>query len=74
MAQFMLIAENSFLGNNFTGEKLAFVIQCTIHEFIINNVGRTLLLGLPRKQNGHPIGYIMLLSDISPLKRGVQRL
>ena len=39
-----------------------------------NNVGRTLLLGLPRKQNGHPIGYIMLLSVISPLKGGVQCL
>ena len=40
----------------------------------INNVDKTLLLGLPRKQNGCPIGYIMLLSIISPLKRGVQRL
>ena len=29
---------------------------------------------LPRKQNGHPIGYIALLSIILPLKRGVQRL
>ena len=27
----------------------------------IVNVGRTLILGLPRKQNGHPIGYITLL-------------
>ena len=40
----------------------------------INNVGRTLLLGLPRKQNLRPIGYITLLSNISPLKCGIQRL
>ena len=39
----------------------------------INNVGRT-LLGLPWKQNGCPMGYITLLSVISPLKRGVQCL
>ena len=40
----------------------------------IPNVGRTLVLGLPRKQNGHPIGYITVVSIVSPLKRGVQRL
>ena len=45
-----------------------------ISGVIINNVGRTLLLGLPPKQDGRPIGYITLLSSISPLKRGVQRL
>ena len=43
-------------------------------NLLINDVGRTLLLGLPRKQNGCPIGYIMFLSVISPLKRRVQRL
>ena len=31
---------------------------------IINNVGRTSLLGLPRNQNGRHIGYITLLSLI----------
>ena len=31
----------------------------------VNNVGRTLLLGLARKQNGRPIGYILLLTLIS---------
>ena len=40
----------------------------------INNVDKMLLLGLPQKQNGCPIGYIMLLWIISPLKRGVRRL
>ena len=45
---------------------------CTFH--LIINVGKTLILGMPRKQNGHPIGYIVLLTLISPLKCGVQRL
>ena len=43
-------------------------------DWSINNVGRTLLLGLPQKQNGRPIGYTTLLSLISPLKRGVQHI
>ena len=42
--------------------------------FIINNVGRTLLLTLPRKQNGRPIGYITLLSIIAPVICRVRRL
>ena len=41
---------------------------------LIINVDKTLILTLPRKQNGHPIGYITLLSIISPLKRGVRHL
>ena len=40
----------------------------------IINIGRILMLALPRKQNGHPNGYIMLLSIISVLKRSVQHL
>ena len=40
----------------------------------IINVGRTLILGLPRNQNRCPIGYITLLSIISLLKLGVQCL
>ena len=40
----------------------------------INNIGRKLLLGLPQKQNGHPIGCITLPSLISPSKCGVQHL
>ena len=40
----------------------------------INIVGRTLLFGLPRKQNDCPIGYITLLSVIPQLKCTVQRL
>ena len=39
---------------------------------IINNVGRTLLLGLPRKQDGRPVGYITLLTLISRPNRGVK--
>ena len=41
---------------------------------LINNVDKTLLLTLPRKQNGRPIGYITLLSIISPVKRRVRLL
>ena len=33
-----------------------------------------LMLGLPRKQNGRPVGYITFLSIICLLKRGVRRL
>ena len=36
------------------------------YSYSFNSVGKTLLLGLPRKQDGRPIGYIMLLSLISP--------
>ena len=39
---------------------------------IIINVGRTLILGLPRKQDGLPVGYITLLSLISRPNRGVK--
>ena len=33
-------------------------------SYFIINVGRMLILELPQKQNGHPIGYIMLLTLI----------
>ena len=39
---------------------------------IINNVGRTLLSGLPRKQDGRPVGYITFLTLISRPNRGVK--
>ena len=42
--------------------------------FAINNVGRTLLLGLSQKQTGRSIGYSTLLSLISLLKHEVQCL
>ena len=38
---------------------------------LINNVGRTLLLGSPPKQNGRPVGYITLLTLISSPIRGL---
>ena len=48
---------------------------CNMHlQLLIINIDKTLILTLPRKQNGRPIGYITLLSIISPLKHGVQRL
>ena len=31
----------------------------------IINIGRMLILELPQKQNGHPVGYIMLLKTWS---------
>ena len=39
---------------------------------IIINVGRTLILGLPRKQDGRPVVYITLLTLISRQNRGVK--
>ena len=39
---------------------------------LIINVGRTLILGLPRKQDGRPVGYITLLTLISRPNRGVK--
>ena len=47
-------------------------IYLFIHLFIyaqfIINVSKTLILELPRKQNGRPIGYITLLTLIYPPK------
>ena len=40
----------------------------------INDVSKMLLVGLPRKQNGRPIGYITLLSVTALLKWGIHRL
>ena len=36
------------------------VAKTQIVHVLINNVGRTLLLGSPPKQNGRPVGYITL--------------
>ena len=44
------------------------------HSSVIINVSRTLILGLPPKQNGHPIGYITLRTLISQPKRTVSHL
>ena len=38
---------------------------------LIINVGRTLILGMPPKQNGRTVGYITLLTLISPPIRGL---
>ena len=38
----------------------------------IINVGRTLILGLPRKQDSRPVGYVTLLTLISRSNRGVK--
>ena len=48
------------------------VAKSQIVLLLINNVGRTLLLGLPRKQDGRPVGYITLLTLISRTNRGVK--
>ena len=55
--------------DEFAGTRL-----CLPKTLTIINVGRTVILGLPRKQNGRPVGYITPLALISPLKRGVQHL
>ena len=43
-----------------------------VHVLIIINVVRTLILGLPRKQDGRPVGYITLLTLVSRSNRGVK--
>ena len=43
-----------------------------ILPILIINVGRTLILGLPRRQDGRPVGYITLLTLISRPNRGVK--
>ena len=48
------------------------VAKSQIVLILINNVGRTLLLGLPRKQDGRPVGYSTLLTLISRPNRGVK--
>ena len=54
--------------------KLTPCMDVSVNMPVINNIGRMLLLGLPRKQNGHPIGYVKLLLALSPLKRGVEHV
>ena len=46
--------------------------QIVVLLLIINNVGRTLLLGSPPRQNGRPVGYITLLTLISPPNRALK--
>ena len=41
---------------------------------LIFNVGKTLKLTLPRKQNGRPIGYITLRTLIPTRKRTISNL
>ena len=50
--------------------------ECQMNPHSIINVDKTLILAMPPKQNGRPIGYtcITLLSIISSLKRRVWRL
>ena len=48
------------------------VAKSQIVLLLIINVGRTLILGLPRKQDGRPIGYTTLLMLISRPNRGVK--
>ena len=52
--------------------KSQIVLILLILIIIIINVGRTLILGLPRKQDGRPVGYITLLTPISRPNRGVK--
>ena len=50
---------------------LFFLKTFSLLVLLINNIGKTLLLGSPPKQNGRPVGYITLLTLISPSKRGL---
>ena len=64
------------IGVNDTGKvlnrKVAKSQIVLILPILIINVGRTLILGLPRKQDGRPVGYITLLTLISRPNRGVK--
>ena len=64
------------MGVNDTGKvlnrKVAKSQIVLILPILIINVGRTLILGLPRKQDGRPVGYITLLRLISRPNRGVK--
>ena len=67
------------MGVNDTGKvlnrkvaKSQIVLILPIINVGIINVGRTLILGLPRKQDGRPVGYITLLTLISRPNRGVK--
>ena len=68
----MAILTGPLIGVNDTGKELnRKVAESQIVLLLIINVGRTLILGSPPKQNGRPVGYIILLSLISPSKRGL---
>ena len=73
----MAILTGPLMGVNDTGKvpnrevaKSQIVLLLII--LLIINVGRTLILGLPRKQDGRPVGYITLLMLISRPNRGVK--
>ena len=69
----MAIVTGPFIGANDIDKVLnQKVAKSQIVLLLINNVGRTLLLGLPRKQDVRPVGYITLLTLISRPNRGVK--
>ena len=69
----MAIITGQLMSVNDTGKVLnRKVAKSQILLLIIINVGRTLILGLPRKQDGRPVGYITLLTLISRQNRGVK--
>ena len=72
----MAILTGPLMGVNDTGKvpnrKVAKSQIVLLILLLINNVGRTLLLGLPRKQDGRPVGYITLLMLISRPNPGVK--
>ena len=72
----MAILTGPLMSVNDTGKvpnhKVAISQIVLILLILIINVGRTLILGLPRKQDGRPVGYITLLTVISRPNRGVK--
>ena len=69
----MAIITGQLMSVNDTGKVLnRKVAKSQILLLIIINVRRTLILGLPRKQDGRPVGYITLLTLISRPNRGVK--
>ena len=68
----MAIPTGPLMGVNDTGTVPNRKVAKSQIVLLIINVRRTLILGLPRKQDGRPVGYITLLTLISRPNRGVK--
>ena len=70
----MAILTGPLMGVNDTGKVPNRKVAKSQIVLLIINVGRTLILGLPRKQDGRPVGHITLLTIISRSNRGVKHI
>ena len=70
--QFMGVNDTGKVLNRKVAKSQIVLILLILILILIINVGRTLILGLPRKQDGRPVGYITLLTLISRPNCGVK--